>query len=259
MGHIDFMPFIHDLATASGEAIAPFFRSGGAAENKADMGDFDPVTEGDRAGEAVMRRMISQSFPDHGIVGEEYGSERVDDDYVWVLDPIDGTRSFIAGVPTWGTLIGLLHRGRPIAGMMHQSFTGERFFGDCRQSFYRGPDGERRLGTRPCSALSEATLFTSDSRMFEGRERDAYFSVENKVRLARFSADCYAYCMLAAGHVDLVIETGLKAHDIVALIPIIEGAGGVVSSWNGGTATAGGAILAASDSRIHAEAIKLLA
>lgn len=259
MGQIDFMPFIHDLATASGKMIAPFFRSGGLAENKAEAGDFDPVTEGDRAGETIMRRMITESFPDHGIIGEEYGSERADAEYVWVLDPIDGTRSFVAGIPTWGTLIGLLHKGRPVAGMMHQSFTGERFFGDGKQAFYHGPDGERRLGTRPCGALDEATLFTSDSRMFEGREREAYFSVENQVRLARFSADCYAYCMLAAGHVDLVIETRLKPHDIVALIPIIEGAGGIISSWNGGSAAAGGAIVAASDTRIHTEALKLLA
>lgn len=252
------MPFIHDLATESGKTIAPFFRSGGTAENKAAAGDFDPVTEGDRAGEAIMRRMINEQFPDHGIIGEEYGSERSNADYVWVLDPIDGTRSFVAGVPTWGTLIGLLHKGKPLMGMMHQGFTGERFFGDGKSAFYRGPDGERQLRARQCSALSEATLFTSDARMFKGLERDAYLNIENRVRLARFSADCYAYCMLAAGHVDLVIETDLKSHDIVALIPIIQGAGGVISSWNGGPATAGGAIIAASSSAIHAEAIKFL-
>jgi len=258
MSQFDFMPFIHDLATESGRAIAPFFRSGGVAQNKAAAGNFDPVTEGDRAGEAIMRRMINEKFSDHGIIGEEYGSERSDADYVWVLDPIDGTRSFVAGIPTWGTLIGLLYKGKPVLGMMHQSFTGERFFGDGKNAFYLGPDGERQLGTRQCDALSEATLFTSDPGMFKGRERDAYLNVESRVRLKRFSADCYAYCMLAAGHVDLVIETELKPHDIVALIPIVQGAGGVISSWGGEAATAGGAIIAASSSTIHAEALKLL-
>ncbi len=259
MKHPDFFPFMHELASAAGRAIAPFFRATGTVENKADANSrFDPVTQGDRASEAAMRALINCWFPDHGIVGEEYGSEREDADYVWVLDPIDGTRSFIAGVPTWGTLIGLLHEGKPVGGMMAQGFTGERFFGDGKSAFYRGPDGERQIRARACASLADATLFTTDYRMFQGKQRDSYLAVDDKVRLTRFSADCYAYCMLAAGQADLVIDVGLKPYDIVALIPVIEGAGGIITSWTGGTVTEGGDAVAASDPRLHAEVMKLL-
>ncbi|MEN3931167.1 histidinol-phosphatase [Microvirga sp. W0021] len=255
----DFLPFIHKLASASGEEILPFFRNHVQAENKASGNAFDPVTEGDRAGEVVMRDMITKAYPEHGIIGEEFGISNPDSDYIWVLDPIDGTRSFIAGVPTWGTLVGLLHKGKPVAGMMAQAFTGERFYGDGHSAFSKNNYGTKPLKTRECTSLGHATLFTTDPRMFKGREREAYLSIENQVQLARFSADCYAYCMVAGGFADLVIETELKPHDIVALIPIIEGAGGIISSWTGGPATEGGNIIAAGDKRIHEEALKLFA
>lgn len=256
--HPDFLPFIQELAGAATKAIAPYFRAGGVADNKASGGAFDPVTEGDRSGEAVMRELIADRFPEHGIIGEEFGVAHAEADYVWVLDPIDGTRSFIAGVPTWGSLIGLLFRGEPVAGMMAQGFTGERFYGDGNGAFYRGPDGTRPLRVRACAGLAEATLFTTEPRLFVGADRERYLSVERQVRLSRYSADCYAYCMVAAGHADLVIENNLKPHDIVALIPIIEGAGGIITSWDGGPATGGGSIIAASDRRVHEAAMQLL-
>jgi histidinol phosphatase-like enzyme (inositol monophosphatase family) len=260
MTAVDFAAFVDDLASVSGQAILPFFRTAIAAadKSKGDVG-FDPVTEADRAGEAVMRQMIKRTFPSHGIVGEEYGDEGAGAEFVWVLDPIDGTRSFISGLPVWGTLIGLLRNGSPCFGMMHQPFTGERFSGDGGNATWRGANGTTRtLRTRPCARLSEATISATTPRMFTGAALEAYERVENAARLARFGYDCYAYCMLAAGHMDLVIETGLKPYDIVALVPIIEGAGGVVTTWTGGPAAEGGAILAAGDPRLHAEALALL-
>jgi myo-inositol-1(or 4)-monophosphatase len=183
-----------------------------------------------------------------------------------VLDPIDGTKSFISGFPTWGTLIGLTHRGRPCYGMMHQPFTRERFSGDGEAAFWRGParhdraaEERRKLGVRPCPTLAQATLMTTSPLLIDAPLRDKFHRVEAEVRLSRYGGDCYAYCALAAGHVDLVIEAGLNAYDIVALIPIVEGAGGVITSWDGGDASQGGAVIAAGDRKLHEKAMKLLA
>lgn len=255
---IDFSAFIEQLATASGETILPFFRTSLGVENKKTGQDFDPVTEADRAAEAAMRRLITSNFPQHGIVGEEFGSERPDAEYVWVLDPIDGTKSFIGGFPVWGTLIALLHNGRPAFGMMHQPYIRERFTGDNGAARYRGPSGERRLSVRRCAMLNEATLYTTTPLLMNDAERELFGRVEKNVRLSRYGGDCYAYCMLAAGHVDLVIEAGLKSYDIAALVPIVTGAGGIVTTWDGGPAHNGGNIIAASDPRVHEAAMKLL-
>jgi myo-inositol-1(or 4)-monophosphatase len=255
---IDFSAFIGRLATSSGETILPFFRTSLSIDNKSVGQEFDPVTEADRAAEAMMRRLIKASFPQHGIVGEEFGNEREDADYVWVLDPIDGTKSFIGGFPIWGTLIALLHKGMPVFGMMHQPFIGERFSGDNASANYQGPSGERRLSVRRCASLEEATAYTTSPRLMNEADRAIFGRVENAVRLSRYGGDCYSYCMLAAGHIDLVVETELKPYDIAALIPIITGAGGVVTNWEGGPAQNGGRIIAAGDRRVHEAALKLL-
>jgi histidinol phosphatase-like enzyme (inositol monophosphatase family) len=255
---IDFTAFIGRLATSSGETILPFFRTSLSIDNKSSSHDFDPVTEADRAAEAVMRRLIKANFPQHGIVGEEFGSEREDAEYVWVLDPIDGTKSFISGFPIWGTLIALLHRGNPVFGMMHQPFIGERFSGDSGSARYQGPSGERKLAVRRCATLSEASCFTTSPLLMNTTDREAFHRVEAGVRLTRYGGDCYSYCMLAAGHLDLVIETELKPYDIAALIPIVTGAGGVITTWEGGPAQGGGRIVAAGDPRVHEAALKLL-
>ena len=259
MTAVDFAAFVDDLADLSGQTILPFFRSALVAENKATVGDFDPVTEADRAAEAAMRKRIRETFPAHGIEGEEYGTENTDAEFVWVLDPIDGTKAFISGLPLWGTLIGLKHNDTPAYGLMHQPFIGERFFGDGGETRYRGRGGERVLTTRRCASLAEATIATTSPRMFAAHEIEAYRRVESATRLARYGCDCYAYCMLAAGHIDIVIEAGLKPCDIVALAPIIEGAGGIVTTWDGGPVTQGGAIVAAGDPRMHEAALALLA
>ena len=175
-----------------------------------------------------------------------------------MLDPIDGTKSFITGMPAWGTLIALTRMGEPVYGMMHQPFTRERFTGDGKAAHYRGPAGDRDLHVRPCAALADAILLTTSPLLMKPKDRAAFGRVEEKVRLSRYGGDCYAYCMLAAGHVDLVIETELKPFDIVALIPIVTGAGGIITSWDGGPATNGGRIIAAGDARVHKAAMEML-
>jgi histidinol-phosphatase len=258
MTAIDFADFIDELASKSGEVILPFFRTSLAVDNKSAAERFDPVTAADRAAEAAMRALIRAAFPAHGIVGEEYGSERADAEYVWVLDPIDGTKSFICGMPAWGTLIALMRGGTPVFGMMHQPFLREKFAGDGEAARYRGPAGDRPLLVRPCAAIQDAVLFTTSPLLMSHRDCEAFRRVERTVRLSRYGGDCYAYCMLAAGHIDLVIETELKPHDIVPLLPVIGGAGGIVTGWDGGPAQAGGRIVAAGDRRVHETALDLL-
>ena len=258
MTAIDFSSFVDQLAAVSGETILPFFRTALAIDNKK-VGGFDPVTAADRAAEQAMRTLIRKTFPGHGILGEEYGAERTDAEYVWVLDPIDGTKSFISGMPAWGTLIGLMRAGKPVYGMMHQPFIGERFTGDGLTARYRGPAGERALAVRSCSGLDDAVLFTTSPLLMNETDRRAFARIEHEVRLSRYGGDCYAYCMVAAGHIDVVIETGIKPFDIAPLIPIITGAGGIVTDWEGSSASLGGRIIAAGDRRVHAAAMKLLA
>jgi len=259
MTAVDFEGFVHELATVSGQVILPFFRTALGVEDKSHGKVFDPVTAADRAAEQAIRTLIAQNFPDHGVRGEEFEDENLDAEYIWVLDPIDGTKSFIAGLPTWGTLIGLCRNGQPVYGMMHQPFVGERFYGDGEGARYRGPAGERKLEVRPCAGLSEALMLTTSPRLMGEADRDLYLQVENQVRLPRYGGDCYGYCMVAAGHADLVIETNLQDYDIVALIPIIEGAGGVVTDWEGNPARGGGRIIAAGDKRVHEAALNVLA
>lgn len=253
--------FFHDLATIAADAALPLFRSDLSIVNKdADKagGHFDPVTMGDRNAEIAMRARIEQTYPDHGILGEEVENIRLDADHIWVLDPIDGTRSFISGIPLWATLIGLKHNGVPAAGMMAQPFIGERYFGDCRNASYCGPHGDRILKTRQCRTLGDALMCTTTPFLFSAPERERYQRVEDAVRLTRYGTDSYGYCLVAAGHIDVVVESGLHPYDIVALIPIIQGAGGVVTNWTGGPATDGGQVVASGNPHLHDLVLKTL-
>ncbi len=252
------MLFAHELADLTDKTVMPYFRKSISVANKADAGAFDPVTAADRAAEKIVRKAIQARFPDHGIIGEEFGN-REGDRYRWVIDPIDGTRAFITGAPMWGSLIGLTCDGTPTLGLMSQPFTRERYWGDTKRSRWRGADGRQKvLKVRPSPSLSGAMLMTTHPDLFEGKERAAFAAVKDAVRMTRFGGDCYSYCLLAAGFVDLVIEAGLKPYDIVPLIPIIEGAGGIVTTWDGKPATAGGRIIAAGDARVHRQAMALL-
>lgn len=263
MAAVDFAAFVERLGDAAGETILPFFRTHLSAEDKSRGGRFDPVTEADRAAEVVMRRMIESQFPSHGILGEEFGMARDDAEYLWVLDPIDGTKAFISGLPTWGVLIGLLQRGKPCYGMMVQPFTRERFVGDGSTAQWRGTGlgatrTSRRLATRRCPNLKAATLMTTSPLLYAADKLDALRRLESEARLTRYGVDCYAFAMLAAGHVDCVVEAGLQPYDIAALIPIVEGAGGVVTTWTGGDASRGGDVIASGDHRLHEEALARL-
>ncbi len=258
MTAIDFAAFVDELASVAGETIRPFFRTALGVENKSLSGGFDPVTAADRAAETVMRALIKRTFPEHGILGEEFASDRPDAEYVWVLDPIDGTKSFICGMPAWGTLIALTRRGEPIYGMMYQPFTREYFTGDGSAASYRGPAGARELRVRPRAGREEAVRLPPRPLLMREPDLQIFQRVEQAVRLSRYGGDCYAYCMLAAGHVDLVIETELKPYDVLPLIPIIEGAGGIVTTWDNERPNQGGRVIAAGDRRVHAKALRML-
>lgn len=264
MTAVDFAAFVERLGDAASEAILPFFRTAVGTEDKSRGGRFDPVTEADRAAEVAMRRMIESTFPNHGIIGEEFGSIRADAEYVWVLDPIDGTKAFISGLPTWGVLIGLLHKGAPCYGMMVQPFTRERFVGDGTKATWAGPAARgsgrdtRRLMARRCAALKDATVMTTSPLLFEGEKLAALRRVEAGARLVRYGVDCYAFTMLAMGFVDCALEAGIQPYDVVALIPIVEGAGGRITSWSGGDPSKGGDIVACGDPRLHEEVLMRL-
>lgn len=249
----------HALADRTGTVILPHFRTSLGIDHKGGS-LLDPVTEADIAAERAIRDTLSTIYPGHGIIGEELGSSRADADYCWIIDPIDGTRAFIMGQPLWGTLIGLTERGRPLLGLMDQPFTGERFWSGAKQSFFRRHGEERAIQTRSCPSLGDALLGSSSPDLFETEEDRARFDrIVPAVRLRRFGGDCYNYCLLAMGALDLVVEAGLQDFDIVPLIPIVERAGGVVSTWEGGDPRKGGRILAAGDPRLHEAAVKVLA
>ncbi len=250
----------HDLADAAGTRILPYFRKALAIENKHASGGFDPVTIADKAAERVMRQAIRKRFPDHAITGEEYAAHDSASRYRWVLDPIDGTRGFMCGLPTWGTLIGLMDGGTPILGLMDQPYVRDRFWAARGKAQMRGADGKvRTLKTRACAALDQAVLSTTAPEVFRTRaEQTAFAKLSADAKMVRYGADCFAYAMLAAGHIDVVMEAGLKDVDIVALIPIIEAAGGRATAWDGGSAAGGGSVLASGDPKLHDKLLRML-
>jgi histidinol phosphatase-like enzyme (inositol monophosphatase family) len=226
--------FALDLARAAGAAILPLFRAEHGLENKAAAGQaFDPVTAADRGAEAAIRQAIAARFPEHGVLGEEYGDDRSGAEFAWVLDPIDGTRAFVAGLPVWTTLIALRFQGRPVVGVIAQPYLDEYFVGTALGSRLARQGSSRTLMVRPCPKLTEAVIATTDPALFKGAEAGAWTQVRAAARIARLGCDAYAYAMVAAGAMDLVIEAGLKPWDIEAAIPLIEGAGGVVADWRG--------------------------
>ena len=242
------------LADAAGEVIRPYFRKPIAVIDKPDL---TPVTAADRAAEETMRGLIEARFPEHGILGEEFGRAREGAEFIWTLDPIDGTKSFISGVPLFGTLIALTRDRRPIVGVIDQPISRERWVGASgRQTTLNGA----AIRCRPCPVLAAATLFATTPDMFKGEDAASFARVSAAVKLTRFGADCYAYGLLAAGFVDLVLEANLKPYDFCAMVPIVEGAGGVASDWRGRSLdlASDGRILVAGDRRAHGAALALL-
>lgn len=251
------LSFFEAVAEAAAAETLPRFRMPVTIDNKEAAG-FDPVTEADRAAELAIRALISERFPEHGILGEEHGDVGLDREFVWVIDPIDGTRAFISGLPVWGTLVGLYHDGKAVMGMMDQPFTGERFVAEPGNALVRRNGQLSLMRTRTGVALDQAILMTTSPFIFSDDLASSYRRVEQSVRLARYGCDCYAYAMLASGHVDLVVESDLKPYDVGGLIPLVEQAGGKMTTWNGGSPESGGNIIAAGSPELHAEAMELL-
>ena len=250
--------FLFRLADAAAGETLPRFRTRLTIDNKPKPGfTFDPVTEADREAEKAIRAIITAEYPDHAVLGEEFGLSG-EGPLRWVIDPVDGTRPFICGVPVWGTLIGLTLEGRAVMGIMSQPYIGERFWADRSGAWGQGPGGSFTLAVRDVGALANATLFSSAPELFRGGLKDRFAALSDQVRLTRFGADCYAFAMLAAGHVDLCVEAGLQPYDIVALIPLIERAGGIVTTFDGGRPEDGGDVLASATSRLHDEALRIL-
>ncbi|WP_236638535.1 inositol monophosphatase family protein [Mangrovicoccus ximenensis] len=248
----------HALADAArAETLAHFRQRGLGADNKAAAG-FDPVTEGDRAAEAAMRAILADRRPEDGIFGEEFGITEGSSGLTWVLDPIDGTRGFLSGTPTWGVLIAACEGTRPVYGIIDQPFIGERFEGGLGTARYSGPQGASALAARKGVSLSEAILFSTFPEVGSPREGALFHEVAARARLTRYGTDCYAYGLLALGHVDLVIEAGLQRYDVAGPIAVIEAAGGIVTNWTGGPADEGGRLIAAGSADLHAEALAVL-
>lgn len=253
----ELMAAAYALADLARPQTLKHFRAAIVAENKAAHG-FDPVTEADRAAEAAMRSHLEVVRPGDAILGEEFGATPGTTGLTWVLDPIDGTRGYISGTPTWGVLISVANADGPLFGIIDQPFIGERFVGGFGIAETTGPMGTRPLKTRGPRALAEAQILTTFPEVGTKSEGAAFHAVSSRARLTRYGMDCYGYALLAAGQVDLVIEAGLQSYDVHAPIAVVTAAGGIVTDWQGGPAHGGGRVLAAANPQIHAEALAIL-
>ena len=244
----------HQLADAARPIAARYFRTGVTVDDKSDL---SPVTIADREAETAMRELLDRHVPDHGVFGEEHGAVRTDADYVWVLDPIDGTKAFITGLPLFGTLIGLFHKGKPVLGIIDQPILQERWLGvDGERSTLNG----KPISTRACAGLANAYMYSTAPGMFAEGYAKPHHTLTEKVKLFRWGGDCYAYGLLASGHVDLVVEADLKLYDYAALIPVITGAGGTITDWKGNALDmqSDGTVVAAGDPAVHRAALDIL-
>ena len=248
-----------EAAVDAGPIALQYFRRPIAIDDKRKDGRYDPVTEADRGIEAHIRRRLRAAFPDHGIVGEEYGREGSDETY-WVIDPIDGTRAFISGMPTWGILLGLVADGRPLVGVMHQPYTGETWYASAGTGArFRQGGGETTLRTRADARLSDAVLYSTHPSMFgDPALREGYEALTARCRLQRWGGDCYAFALVAQGGIDVMVDAGLAPYDILPLVPIIEEAGGTVTDLEGRIPLAGGTVIAAANAALHAEALAIM-
>ena len=254
----EYEAFAVELAREAARVSLPYFRGTCEQVDKGGAAGFDPVTQADREAEAAIRRLIAARYPAHGVIGEEYGEDRPEADHVWILDPIDGTRAFIAGLPLWTNLIALRREGRPTVGVIGQPCLDEIFLGGPSGARLLKAGGETPLQARACSHLKEAVIATTDPDLFTGAELGAWTQVRAAARLARLGCDAYAYAMVAAGRIDLVAESALKVWDWSALVPVVEAAGGDVTNWRGERPAGEGQILAVGDGRLRDQALVAL-
>jgi myo-inositol-1(or 4)-monophosphatase len=255
----DYLEIALDAVLAAGPIALEYFRKPIAINDKRKDGRYDPVTEADRGIEAFLRERLRSACPGHGIVGEEHGSEGQGGTY-WLIDPIDGTRAFISGMPTWGILLGLVHESRPLVGVMHQPFTGETWYAAAGTGARcRWQDRESELRTRAGATLADAVLYSTHPSMFtDDAVRDRYERLAAQCRLQRWGGDCYAFALVAHGGIDLMVDANLAPYDILPLVPIIEEAGGVVTDLAGRTPLAGGTVVAAANAALHAAALAVM-
>ncbi len=246
------------LADAARVETLRYFRKPGLAADNKETDGFDPVTQGDRAAEEVMRAIIETRRPKDGILGEEFGTKPTKSGLTWVLDPIDGTRGYLSGTPTWGTLISLHDGQNPVLGVIDQPYIGERFIGGWGEARMTGPHWDRALSVSKVTELSDAIILTTFPEVGTREEAAGFHRVASQCKLTRYGMDCYGYALLAGGHVDLVIEAGLQSYDIQAPIAVVEAAGGIVTNWLGGPVDQGGQAVAAATPQLHAEALRVL-
>ena len=251
----ELLAFAAEVAQQAGVATLPYFRADIEVENKKTDGGFDPVTQADRAAEKILRQAIRRRYPEHGIFGEEFGHE-TGNGLTWVIDPIDGTRAFMSGFLHWGVLVGLFDGQRPVVGVMYQPFTEELFLGNGSDSEYRCHASTRALHTSKTSDLADAILATTSPGFFRSStELEMFRGLEGAVKMSRYGGDCYIYAMLAMGYVDIALDSSLNSYDIQALIPVIEGAGGVVTCADGSDASMGGLVVASANQQLHAQVL----
>jgi histidinol phosphatase-like enzyme (inositol monophosphatase family) len=254
----DLVATAHALADAARVATLAHFRKADLAADTKEVARFDPVTVADRESELAMRAILATRRPQDGILGEEFAAAAGTSGLTWVLDPIDGTRGYLAGTPTWGVLISVRDAQGVLYGLIDQPYIGERFEGGLGLAQMQGPMGAKALRTRSPRDLAEAIVFSTFPEVGTAEEAAAFRRVASAARLTRYGTDCYAYALLAAGQIDLVIEAGLQAYDVQAPIAVIEAAGGIVTGWDGAPCLNGGRVLAAANADIHAAALALL-
>jgi myo-inositol-1(or 4)-monophosphatase len=254
----DLTRFAVALAKASASEILPFFRRNTAVEVK-DGPVWDPVTEGDRAGERIIRRMIEERYPDHGIHGEEYGTKEARSGFTWILDPVDGTRSFVCGMPTWATLIGLNYEDRPVVGLMNQPVVGDMFYGSPEGAWHDYRGAVTAIRTRSGVPLARASIGTTAPELYRrARDQEGFQRLRRAAQLTRYGGDAYFFCVMAAGHLDIALDAGLQAYDIAPLLPIVTGAGGHAAEWTGGDPAKGGHVITAGSEALLHEAMAVL-
>ena len=254
-----FEPVAIDCVRAAGAEALRHFRTGILAEDKGGETFYNPVTAADRLAELAIRNRLASQFPDHGLFGEEHGFEPGRSPLTWVIDPIDGTKAFLTGMLHWGVLLALYDGSAPVLGLMYQPFTDELFVGRRGSARYCRGGEVRYLRVRPCAGLHDAALASTGTDYFAPQALERFLRVKARARLTRYGGDCYLYALLAMGQLDLVVEWGLKPYDIQAMMPLVHAAGGVITSWDGGDCSQGGAVVAAGDPAVHAEALALLA
>lgn len=255
------LQFLHRLADAADAVTLPLFRSKLAVEGKVSPQKpfFDPVTEADRGAERAMRALLAEVWPDHGVLGEEYPPTNAGARALWHLDPVDGTRQFVTGVPLWGTLAGLAVDGAPTFGLLSQPFTRERFLAGPGFAIYRGPDGvETEMHTSACASLGDASLFTTSPELMKDEAGARFKALSQQVRITRYGIDCYAFGLVALGAIDIAIEAGVQSYDVMALEPLVREAGGAMVHWDGAPLRGGGNVVAVGDRSLLPQVLSLL-